>query len=50
MGFYKCNSDSVAKENPGLRSTTLCVRDGKGSFIYEESTRLEVGSNIRQRL
>ncbi|XP_060194894.1 uncharacterized protein LOC132624080 [Lycium barbarum] len=45
-GVFKCNTDGVAKGNPGPSSAAFCIRNDVGDLVYAVAKTLTDGTNI----
>ncbi|XP_060177913.1 uncharacterized protein LOC132607855 [Lycium barbarum] len=44
--WFKCNTDGASRGNPGLSSTTFCVRNDRGVLVYTGARKLLATTNI----
>ncbi|XP_060211803.1 uncharacterized protein LOC132639368 [Lycium barbarum] len=45
-GWYKCNSDSASRGNPGPSSVAFCIRDDNGDLVYAATQKITDGNNL----
>ncbi|KAG5572999.1 hypothetical protein H5410_062765 [Solanum commersonii] len=46
INWVKCNTDEVSMGNPGLSSTTFCIRDHLGNLVVAKGFKLQDSTNL----